>query len=71
MDQTRMSREAKVELVALALYCIVLIRMDKTNGLRTAAHLCRWYASKCRDLGNWAYGQSIYFDNAARELLAP
>ena len=66
-----MSRQMKVELFALFLYCAIMIRMDKRKGFLTAAQLFRWYGSRCRDLGNWAYTQSIRADNIARELIEP
>ena len=66
-----MSRQVKVELFALFLYCAIMLRMDKDRGFLTAARALRWYASRCRDLGNWAYTQAIHADNAAKELIEP
>lgn len=66
-----MSREMRVELFALFLYCIIMMRMDKRRGFLTAAQILRWYGSICRDLGNWAYTTAIRADNAARELVEP
>lgn len=66
-----MSRQMKVELFALFLYCVIMLRMDKRKGFLTAAHVIRWYGGRCRDLGNWAYTQAIRADNVARELIEP
>ncbi len=66
-----MNRDAKVEIVALLLYCAIIIRMDKAAGLRTAA---AWYlcgSRHMRDLSNWAATTSIRWENAAKELIAP
>lgn len=66
-----MNRKLKVEAVCVFLYAAILIRMDKTDGLRTAAQVCRWYGNRCRDLGNWAWTQAVYADNAYKELITP
>lgn len=66
-----MSRQLKLELVTLALYLFVLLRMDTRDGFRTAAQLVRWYGNRCRDIGNAAYTQAIRADNAYKELIAP
>lgn len=64
-------RSAKVEIVALLLYCVILMRMDKRDGFRTAAQLCRWYGAMCRETATWFWVQGIRADNAARELVEP
>lgn len=66
-----MSRQFKVECVALILYVFIVLKSDRSTGLRTAALCIRWYGNRCRDLGNWAYTQAIYSDNAYRELIEP
>jgi hypothetical protein len=66
-----MSRQLKVELFALFLYCAIIWRMDKDRGILTAAHVFRWYGDRCRAVGNWAYTQAIRADNITRELIEP
>lgn len=66
-----MPREMKIELLALFLYCCILLRLDKKEGLYTAARVCMWYSHRARDLGNWAWTQAIHAENAARELVTP
>lgn len=66
-----MSRQFKLELVCLFLYLFMILRMDKDNGIRSAALVIRWYGHRCRDLGNWAWSQALRSDNAYRELMAP
>lgn len=66
-----MSRQTRVELLALVLYLFVFLAMDTQRGLRTAARCVRWYGDRCRDLGNWAWTQALHSDNAYRELMAP
>jgi hypothetical protein len=60
-----------VEVVAVVLYAAILIRMDKSAGLRTAAG---WYlrgSHTMRNLSNWAGTVAIRWENAAKELVAP
>lgn len=64
-----MSREARVQMFALFLYALVMLRMDRERGFLTAARIIQWYGGRCRDLGNWAYTQAIHADNAARDLV--
>lgn len=61
----------RVELVAVVIYAGILVRMDKTAGLRTAAG---WYLRGSRimlSVSNWAATTSIRWENAAKELVAP
>lgn len=61
----------RVEVVAIILYAAILLRMDKTAGLRTAAG---WYlrgSRVMRDLSNWSGTTAIRWENAAKELVTP
>lgn len=66
-----MTRQTRVELVALVLYLFVFLAMDKPRGLRTAARCVRWYGDRCRSLGNAFWMQAFYSDRAYQELIAP
>lgn len=67
-----LSRQTKVDLLVIALWCLVLVHeMDKERGFHSAARIVRWYGSRCRDLGNWAWTQALAADNAYKELMHP